>query len=511
MTGQLRWAFDTREALRSSPAIDGEGHVYLGSGQGRLFVLNPDGTLRWSLQLIDDTRNDLNSSPALGKDAIYLAGESGQVFSVPYDYCLRPEQQSNTKCTTTSKEDLPDEGAFLLPNTNLGAMVDALPDIIDPNQALTFSLLVRKGGNSELAIIDSTNFKVTTTPQTDVNIDISGDGRFVTLTPKTQFPIGSDLNISISGQYLTNMERTGLRLSGGTVGGTIQSSFKTKVQASSAQPFPLPVSKDLSSPTGVWELSRLALPLPTILPSYNQIGFDSLHFLVSIVELEGSKGVAWLSGARLAADENRTELDPTSKAIFPLAIRYQEGFVTLENQDGLRVEIMNATIPFKTFRIGAAVDPTGAAKTTATVSGNTICKDIPTYGSFLQVLGLCNPQTDVLSVFGGLEMKPFAVANSPGAALGTVVVAGGATEVSATFQNSQLKPGEHSFGLLLVDADLGTPVSLDYGLDTKVETDSTGHIGKLSVPFKTKVIPKNVRVYVMVDLYPSAMQTVTLP
>ena len=33
---------------------------------GRLFVLNPDGTLRWSMRLIDAERNDLNASPALG-------------------------------------------------------------------------------------------------------------------------------------------------------------------------------------------------------------------------------------------------------------------------------------------------------------------------------------------------------------------------------------------------------------------------------------------------------------
>src|SRR5262249_2158979 len=86
--GRLVWQFDTRDAIRSSPAIDGDGHVYFGSGEGKLFVLNADGTLRWSLQLIDGTRDDLNASPALGTDAIVIAGESGEVFSVPYDYCL---------------------------------------------------------------------------------------------------------------------------------------------------------------------------------------------------------------------------------------------------------------------------------------------------------------------------------------------------------------------------------------------------------------------------------------
>jgi len=88
--GSLRWAFDTREPIRSSPAIDGAGNIYVGSGEGRLFVLDAEGSLRWSIRLIDDSRDDLNASPALGSDAIVLAGENGGVFSVPYDYCLRP-------------------------------------------------------------------------------------------------------------------------------------------------------------------------------------------------------------------------------------------------------------------------------------------------------------------------------------------------------------------------------------------------------------------------------------
>ena len=47
-TGEKRWAFDTLEAVRSSPAIDAEGNIYVGSGEGRLFVLNADGTFSYT-------------------------------------------------------------------------------------------------------------------------------------------------------------------------------------------------------------------------------------------------------------------------------------------------------------------------------------------------------------------------------------------------------------------------------------------------------------------------------
>src|SRR6185295_4678489 len=112
-TGATRWQFDTRDAIRSSPAIDGDGNVYLGAGDGRLYVLNPDGTLRWSMQLIDAARDDLNASPALGTDAIVVAGETGQVFSIPYDYCLRAEASGDARCRKGPSEDLPDDGAAL--------------------------------------------------------------------------------------------------------------------------------------------------------------------------------------------------------------------------------------------------------------------------------------------------------------------------------------------------------------------------------------------------------------
>ncbi|MBN1533573.1 MAG: PQQ-like beta-propeller repeat protein, partial [Spirochaetes bacterium] len=65
--GSLKWAFDTMEPIRSSPAVDGGGRIYVGTGDGSLLCLNPDGTRRWAYRFIDDVRNDINGSPALGR------------------------------------------------------------------------------------------------------------------------------------------------------------------------------------------------------------------------------------------------------------------------------------------------------------------------------------------------------------------------------------------------------------------------------------------------------------
>ena len=122
-TGTAKWQFDTPEPIRGSPSVDADGNIYFGDGDGRLYVLNPNGTLRWSLLLIDADRNDLNSSPALGADAIYLGGESGQLFSVPYDYCLRADAGADPACSTTDAAGLRARGVAHVDHVDVGSQL----------------------------------------------------------------------------------------------------------------------------------------------------------------------------------------------------------------------------------------------------------------------------------------------------------------------------------------------------------------------------------------------------
>jgi outer membrane protein assembly factor BamB len=115
--GKVRWTFDAGTPFRSSPAIDGQDNVYVGGGDGFLYVIDKSGALRWRMKLIDDVRNDLNSSPALGSDAIYIGGESGEVFSVPYDFCLRPMSKSDARCAPMAT---PADGASLVDDVARG-------------------------------------------------------------------------------------------------------------------------------------------------------------------------------------------------------------------------------------------------------------------------------------------------------------------------------------------------------------------------------------------------------
>lgn len=490
-TGEVRWTFDTPDPIRSSPAVDAEGNVYFGGGDGRLWVLRPDGTLRWSMRLVDDERNDLNSSPALGHDGIVIASESGQIFGVPYDFCLRPEADGDARCATTAPA-LP-EGASLRFVTAMGATADDPPALVDGNEPITMRLDVRQGGRARLATLDAASTRVTTTPPVELEVKVAGDGKFVTVTPKTAWPEAAE--VTVTSGWLVDHARTGLRLSGGAPGGEATRTFplRARPRATAAVTSPAAPGEVGSR----WEIARLALPMPTLMPSYNQIGFDSLHYLVGMVEPR----VAWMIGARL--DEgDATVADPTTRALFPLEVAHDGDLLTLSSREALRVEVMSAVIPFTSFRIAARLGEDGSAAGLAKMTGGTVCATVPFYGPFLQTLGLCNPQTDELVVAGGAILRPARTTLQRDAIpeIGAVSVARTGTGVRATLAASRVRAASHVVGLLLVDAQTGKPVTLDYGLDTKRELDAEGHVVAVEVPFRGRAVPGALRAHVLVDL-----------
>lgn len=103
--GQLRWQFDIASAgfsgfLRSSPAVAADGTIYFGLNFGNpssaLFALTPAGAVKWIFEPSDlpgDTPRDhfdIYSSPAIGSDGtIYFGQEFGRVYALNPDGTLR--------------------------------------------------------------------------------------------------------------------------------------------------------------------------------------------------------------------------------------------------------------------------------------------------------------------------------------------------------------------------------------------------------------------------------------
>ena len=374
---------------------------------------------------------------------------------------------------------------------------------------------MRAGGDTVLAHIDAASTTVVTDPAIPIRTEVSGDRKFITIVPLAPWApqAGGPLSVTIAGQYLVNPTRIGLRFSGGEVGGSFGQTFEFAVRAvASDDTLPLPVPAAPGDPAGVWELYRIAAPLPTILPSYNQIGFDSLHYLIGLVE-GGAPGhaIAWVVGGKLAEASNTTVVDPATKVLFPLEVGNEGGALTLLGT-GFAIEFNLIRLPFEFFRIATRVDAQGDALASPALNVSAVCGGITFYGQFLQQLGFCNPQTDVLTVFGGAEFRRHGsgVQQAPGG-VGTVEFSASATGVTATFTGTTLRTDAHSIALLLVDAATGKPVPLDYGFATVRTPSGPGLIECVTVPFGAVTPPASVRAYLMVDAYPAAVQTLPVP
>ena len=77
------WEFDLHSSGNSSsPAIGSDGTLYVGSMDGNLYAINPDGSLEWSYS----TGDSISSSPALGRDGtIYVGSRDSNLYAINPD------------------------------------------------------------------------------------------------------------------------------------------------------------------------------------------------------------------------------------------------------------------------------------------------------------------------------------------------------------------------------------------------------------------------------------------
>ena len=237
-------------------------------------------------------RATLNASPALGPDEIAIADSEGTVFGVPYDWCLRA--RTDRRCQPGAP--LPRNQARVLWTSPFGITSEHAPRTIDANQPLAFSLDVRAANRTRLALIDPRSVRVQANPHARLRTDVSGDRRYLVVTPRQPLARSqSDRDQRpLPGRPAAQRAGDDRRRARGAV----PVPFPLPGRARERRPHPAPVPSKTGDPSGVWLLNRLALPLPSLLPSYNQIGFDSLDFLVGLVGRErGGRAVAWLVGA----------------------------------------------------------------------------------------------------------------------------------------------------------------------------------------------------------------------
>jgi len=77
--GGLRWTYSTNGAVLSSPALASDGTIYVGSRDHNLYAINPDGTLKWTYL----RGGEVNSSPTVWTDGtIYVGSGNGTLYGI---------------------------------------------------------------------------------------------------------------------------------------------------------------------------------------------------------------------------------------------------------------------------------------------------------------------------------------------------------------------------------------------------------------------------------------------
>lgn len=500
-TGKAVWQFDTLEPIRSSPAVDGNDNTYFGNGEGKLYCINPDGTLRWSYQCIRADRNDLNGSPALGLDGVYIAGESGEVFFVPYDYPLTAAGKADDRCYTGG-EDMPSDGADLVFTTSFGALKLTPDTAIAANDPITLSLLVRNGGDNVLSALSRNTVSVSVSGNEGYRVEVGATNKFINIIPNEYWTPDANGNITLTvkADYKTNLSRFGLKFFGGKIAGKLEKTFTFQIAGGSLAKNPFTAAEDGAQ--SVIELSRLSMPTPSMLPSYNQIGFDSLHYIGGVLYYKANgQAVVWVIEGR-QGENGKVVINPDVKTRYPLLLDYNDGLVTLSNYDGFKINFIGTwDMPFASYRINTALNAAGEFDKTATITAVTNCDEIAYYGPGLKLTGMSEFKTGQMFVRGACNISAREKANMPDG-VGTVVVQRAESSVTAKFTGSTLKQSEHIYSILLTDKD-GNPLPLYYTKNTLVSATSDGAIDSVVLTLdKGDTVPSGARVLVLVDTYP---------
>lgn len=532
--GKLLWKYDTGDPIRSSPALgktpDGQDVIYFGCGNGRLYALSAkDGSLRWAFDTTPPDpelrdRNDLNGSPALGKTGIYIGGEHGYLDYVPYDYCLHAANDS--RCSTPGKamaNQLPDNYTGLYYVTPGGTTETTFPASLPPATLITLRLVVRQNGQTANAWVCNNPLgcpkealQVSAQPDFPRVVEHSADGRYIYIRPTAFLTPGAQYTLVVTGQTYSGGTRLGNLTLGGRVSGSFANTFTFSVDQTAGSSLPLSVS---ASQTSALEWTRLAAPLPPMLPSLNQIGFDYIDWILGAVDITPpdasgqGRFILWAIGGKRDA-QGQLIADPSSDFTFPLSGQYQNDAFILANQN-FKMAITGIGIPFNLFQMRGELGANGVVKPGASLYADTQALSIPKFGPYLVMAGLANNVYQKLLVSGTYITRPYP-ANGPankapeGVSIQSLdYKAPAASEDGYVLARLTVQPGTsypasaHQGGILLVDSQSLQAVSLAYHDNLSSQADSKGNLEsiKLTLP-KGLSLPSQMKVYVMLDVFP---------
>ncbi|MFA5890001.1 MAG: PQQ-binding-like beta-propeller repeat protein [Actinomycetota bacterium] len=531
--GDLLWRYDTGDAVRSSPVVgrapEGEQGdiVYAGSSNGNLYAINSsDGTRRWSFDTTPDDpvlrdRNDLNASAALGSDGVYIGGEHGRMWRVPYDYCLNV---ADARCETDPGEEFAGDltGAFLV--SSGGSTMESGPESGLPAAVMINARLVvrRNGETVDAAMLPGPSGTakdlVSVSPAFDFDAQLSGDGHFLHIVPRDILDPDTNYRVHLKGNYTSDGIPASNTVIGGTSLGVFDDDFVFRTGAVGGIGFPMSVGPNEVSAV---RLDRIAVPLPPMLPSINQIGFDSFEWLAGAIDVSppdangGGSVVLWVVSGKRDPATGIWVADPAGDFAFPLTGRYSDDAFALSLKD-LTLDFGSLSVPVTKMEMRGRLSPHLDTLPGASLYGEVECLQVPVYGPLAFLLGLCNTN-DKLAAAGTFITRAYDAAGPANKRPAGLSVIGVSVERPTALSDGSvvadlaLEPGahysadRHVMSIMLSDAVTGEVVAVDYRGGMTTETGATGDVAqvRLTIPRGTG-LPDSLRVHVIADVFPLA-------
>lgn len=510
--GRLLWSHDTGAPIRSSPVVGqspvpaGAPIVYAGAANGQIVAVNTnDGSRRWAFDTTSTeptlaTRNQLNSSLALGPKGVYTGSQNGAAWYVPYDYCLRGAL--DPRCVTT---ELPSDGRFLFGVDVGGGLVPQnRPVDISPAGYLTGRIVVRQAGRTvpaRLVPVPDPKQLVTIDPPVPVDVSVSGDGRYVFVRPQQMLPAHASYTVTVEGVVTTGGPRLGNVALGPGELEPFRGSFTARTGGDGAAWKPVVSARETSG----LSLSRLAVPLPPMLTSVNQIGFDFYDWIGGAVRTDGDP-VVWFIGARRDA-QGEIVADPSARFAFPVSGPQRGGTFQLSTA-GVDLWFTFGPVPLRRFDLRGTFGPDGQILPSSQFLAEAVCADIPGYGSRIPATGMCDAQgviTAAGTFLGGTAQSP-ALRAVPGLRVGEIDYEPGspATLSAEIAAPATYTSAEHFVSILLLDAQ-GRPVPLDYYRSTVMRSDDGGRVTGVTLNVDVP-LPDRFQAVVMTDAFPARTQ-----
>ena len=518
-SGRLLWRYDTADPIRSSPVLGrkprGGGRIlYVGSSNGKLYALDATtGKRRWSFDTTPNNpalrdRNDLNGSPALGRRGVYIGGEHGRVWFVPYDYCLHSQ---NPRCDRRPGQEFGKNLNRMFFVTPGGTTVAGSKDLrIPPATVLATRLIVRKAGRTEDAALQPApagGRLVTIKPAIDFTTQLSGDGHYLFIRPSGLLRPNTRYRVHIGGEWRVGSSPT-------TDSGSVDTTLGFTTRRSQGK-LPLRLRRNR---TTAFSISRLAIPLPPLLPSVNQIGFDSYDMIAGTIERTKAKHgrdgnvLIWVISAR--RDRHGVlQPDPSGNFQFPLAGAYRRDALALSSSD-LSLQFSFGGVPLRLFDIRGQLAHDLEMRPGTGLYSETTCSDVPNYSAQLRIAGVCNAQ-DTLAASGTLLTRSYgeraANRRPKGVGLSSLELSrpgpGTSGAVTATLKLSPKAryPAARHVGSILLTGPGGEVVPIDYRSQTTVGTDSRGNLQSIRLTLPPgSPLPSSLRAYVILDVFPLA-------